>query len=904
MPSPIVFSVRPTTDVDPATPAALAAQYEVVAAPHPALVAILDPIALRRGDASWQWSKYEGTANRRRARDRHVWMAQIAAAFPGSMRTHDSVTSAAGNAPVKMDHSWQANDGLISEHRSVFPGGASGNGIISIEDDGPYIRVRVYTHFIDQWSSGVSERRIDPAPFAVDQRAAGRGVKAAPTVDGVTVLALRRWLMTHYQKDGGEMLTGPVTDAAYTAPASDHVGTELVNELYATSERSVIVLPVPGAPARATATVGELVPRDVRRIAGLTTTASAAEVDADTVAALDCALGADVLYVDTLVRDVARMAAAAPYPDERLHDYQQELVGRWLASERGIGNFCAPGAGKTPTTLAGFGAAASTTPAYRAIVVVEANVRFQWVSHAHEWLPGFTTVLVDSRKKLNVLRESLAAAGDSPVLVITSYALASAAGDVVDADAAIIKARKAQHTFLSDGYSSFDGSAEDHRAAAADHRQIVADTVAARDALTPDTHLGAALLDVAWHDIAVDEAKGLRSPSKTGRALWALRAVTGRAAVLTGTPIERTSDDVAALMAWVFADRNAWRGVKPTSRYDLSKSEDAAAFLADLGPTVFRRDKSEIGVALPNLTVEVVPLTLRREELALAQAARTQLAEKYRELVAALDLAAADTDDVQTAETLAEAAAAMRTARTAWFGSTTLARQAAADPAAVEASQTAGAEVLRLNGLVAAACALPGTKRRWAGEYTAAAVDAGMQVVLFTEFATVARALLDDFDDAGINAGAVLGGGGKKRDADVLAFQRGEIDVLVCTSAGERGLNLQTRHGAGQVLVHLDLPWTASGVVQRTGRVERIGGADNVHVVFPVASGTIEDRVAGLVCARAMASLQALDAPRGIRMQDTDFGRALGSLAAGVDVTAVAGSDRALLEMTRAVLAA
>lgn len=961
---------------DPATLIRDAVLLEPIAHPQLA-EALEAAGATRRGTAAWSYQLWDGVGRRARPTDHAPLAAAFAFCRDNIVgrdlahtdrgaprrlnnvaqhRQYSSITEALRGAPnlAALDQVLRRRP-TFSRHETH----ASSSGVLAINREHHTVWLRAYTHFL---KAAENEPEL---PVRLDLRPAGRAAKSPRPVLGIEAVRTIAWLNQHrpglavVDHDGfARNLTNPravrrllaelahdpslvladidllrtavkvlgddatVAKALKVAPeqvaAAREPHVDVAKRLTETARRSVAVAPQPGRPARSVAYVGRQAPKQLRQIAADGTTVEdlgmTRQMTIDATAAAElAAVGGDRLHIEDAVLDVAAMAAAAPHDDPRLFDYQNVMVGRFLATSRGMGNFSAPGAGKTPTTLAGFDAAAKTTPSYRALVVCEANARFQWFDHANEWCPDFHVVLVDSRKKLDDLKAVLAGAGDEPVLVITSYALASDVAEVTDARDTLAKARTAlvrargdlagelaKRRPDGDLVDAFNDAVETAQKAVADAEQAVPHAA---------DHLGAAIFDVAWHDLAVDEAVGLRGSSKTSRALWSLREHATRALVLTGTPINRDVADVAKLLSWAFGDRRAWYGVDPTETYDLTDISQAKELLADLGPTAFRIDKSEIDVALPNLSVEVVPLKLRREELALAEAARTQLKEKFVELLANLDLAAEQAEALAAAgdsaakEALAEAKAALREAKGAWLGSTTLARQAAADPVALLSSETAGAEVLRINGLVQAATAQMGTKRRWALEYIDAAVDADMQVVLFTEFGTVARAIIGDLRERGLRVGEVLGGGGAARDEYIRAFRNGDVDVLVCTSAGERGLNLQTRNGAGQVLIHFDLPWTASGVVQRTGRVERIGGADHVQVVFPVASGTIEDRVAGLVCARATAALQALDVPRGIEVGDTDFGRALGRLALDVDVTALRGGERALLEMTRALLA-
>jgi superfamily II DNA/RNA helicase len=71
-------------------------------------------------------------------------------------------------------------------------------------------------------------------------------------------------------------------------------------------------------------------------------------------------------------------------------------------------------------------------------------------------------------------------------------------------------------------------------------------------------------------------------------------------------------------------------------------------------------------------------------------------------------------------------------------------------------------------------------------------------------------------------------------------IQEGEIQLVCATDAACEGLNLQ-RLGAQ---VNVDLPWNPSRLVQRKGRIQRIGQArDDVHVLSLRYAGTVEDEV-------------------------------------------------------------
>ncbi len=110
---------------------------------------------------------------------------------------------------------------------------------------------------------------------------------------------------------------------------------------------------------------------------------------------------------------------------------------------------------------------------------------------------------------------------------------------------------------------------------------------------------------------------------------------------------------------------------------------------------------------------------------------------------------------------------------------------------------------------------------------------AGERVVVFSRFTTVARfayARLSRFRPLLICGDTPQ----HERDTARRRFEShdGVGRVLICTEAGDRGLNLQ----AAGVVVNLDLPWNAARLRQRVGRVRRIGQKrKSVLVINPIA---------------------------------------------------------------------
>lgn len=662
-----------------------------------------------------------------------------------------------------------------------------------------------------------------------------------------------------------------------------------------TAERSLCVRPYPGRPAEGLVSVGRRIPSHIRneigaRFAAPSCANALGEVTSDRVAELTAGLAPEEVYVHPAVADVAAMANAQPVDHPDLLPCQPEAVGLHTTTRIGFVNTMAPGLGKTPTTLVGMRLRAATRKAYRALCIVEANVRSQWATETERFFPEAHRVVLESRAQLDDLIEALDTVGDEPLVVITSYALAAAAAgaELPEESAAAITAEHATQPSIGQ-LLLFDPSLPFGEELELDKDDPAGD------------RLGLSLLRPLWDDIVADEAVCLRnSATKLADAMWALRARSEVAIALTGTPIDRDLDDIGRMLAWARNDPYLFWGNRLSANFDVADPVQLQGFLRAVGPLVYRRDKSEISDELPKVESEVVHLTPTSAEKNLAAAARTELKRAYQDLYSALEMAET-VDSAADKARFAEVKEALRLARGAWLGGTTLARMAASDPAALLGSTSAGAALLAAQGLIASATSTSGTKRRWAVDFCRRETAAGEKILIFTDFSTVAEGLIADLQASGLAVGAVLGGGGRARDRAVASFMDGELDVLVATKAGERGLNLQV----ATVLVHYDLPWIPSSVVQRTGRVERRGStAARVRVVFPIMADTIEERVAALVVARAVLAMLALDAPRGVDASKTDLGRALGGLALEVDATQLSNKESNMLTMTRELLSA
>lgn len=808
---------------------------------------------------------------------------------------------------------------------------------------------KVHTHQFDAPAEIIEEF----GPIDLDLRPAGRVRRNPRPIRPAAAVAVCEWAA----KLGLELV--------------DVDGANPLRYLRGRLARTVVAWTRPGRPAQAEASVGtrvELPPQvairygiEVTKTATYTMTDPSKErvaaikvTRASRAARLDATALADItsqgveVVMHPAVADMAALASSSPVVDDRLINRQAEAVGRHVATNVGYANVSSVGAGKSVMALEGMRRRAERLaqnrehPGYRGLIVGEANIRKQFADEAEKWFPNAVIVRVDTSSQAEYLTRVLRDAGTFPVVVLTSYALASSVADVAprldievelaklfaedDADDTALPMPSLTHSVAHRTHG--DASRSEVAQEVADPR-VEAKSPQTVGGLAPHASeqyslfddefrprvfteapkpvsLGEVLSSVHWDDIVADEAACLRNHrSKQSKALWALRENADVAVALTGTPIARGLSDLGHIVSWARKDRHMFSGITLSEEFDLSSPEGVADFSSAFGPVLFRMDRMDFEDRLPAVAEpEVLVFEPSLPEKRLANAARTELKRAYDELVKWIEFLEQSEADVRAGiedDEIAQAKDALVKAHGVWLSGTTIARMAASDPAALLGSTMAGVALLEGQGLLSEATAEPGTKRRAIVELCAKSVLEGERILVFTSFATVARALISDLRAAGIRVGEILGGGGAKRDRYIEDFRNSKLDVMVATAAGERGLNLQT----ATMLIHYDLPWTPDSVIQRTGRIDRIGStAKQIRVLIPVMAGTIEERVAAIVAVRAVEMMQALDATRGRTAQESEFGHTFGKLVQAANLNEVNRKESALLEMTRELLAA
>ena len=133
---------------------------------------------------------------------------------------------------------------------------------------------------------------------------------------------------------------------------------------------------------------------------------------------------------------------------------------------------------------------------------------------------------------------------------------------------------------------------------------------------------------------------------------------------------------------------------------------------------------------------------------------------------------------------------------------------------------------------------------------------AGEKVLIFTEYSDTAEYITAALSDAGVsNVGLATGNSDSPADiarrfspvSNKLPSQSDDdmpaiddpIDVLVATDVLSEGQNLQDSH----IIVNYDLPWAIIRIIQRAGRVDRVGQKSDTVYLYLITHEKIEQQI-------------------------------------------------------------
>jgi SNF2 family DNA or RNA helicase len=119
------------------------------------------------------------------------------------------------------------------------------------------------------------------------------------------------------------------------------------------------------------------------------------------------------------------------------------------------------------------------------------------------------------------------------------------------------------------------------------------------------------------------------------------------------------------------------------------------------------------------------------------------------------------------------------------------------------------------------------------------AEDKENRVIIFSEFSSAAKRIAEKL------GAPVISGDTKTRDRrqTLESYARKEIPVIVCTAAGQTGLNMQ----AANKILSYGVPWNHARLVQRIARAHRRGQEREVEHVILLAKNTVDEHMYKLV---------------------------------------------------------
>ena len=114
-----------------------------------------------------------------------------------------------------------------------------------------------------------------------------------------------------------------------------------------------------------------------------------------------------------------------------------------------------------------------------------------------------------------------------------------------------------------------------------------------------------------------------------------------------------------------------------------------------------------------------------------------------------------------------------------------------------------------------------------------------LKILVFTEFRTTLRMLVDYFKGKGYIVSFIHGGQDLDERKRALTQFKNEAQILIATDAAGESLNMQFCH----IVFNYDLPWNPMMIEQRIGRVDRIGQKYPVLAHNMLTSNSVDLRV-------------------------------------------------------------
>jgi SNF2 family DNA or RNA helicase len=318
-----------------------------------------------------------------------------------------------------------------------------------------------------------------------------------------------------------------------------------------------------------------------------------------------------------------------------------------------------------------------------------------------------------------------------------------------------------------------------------------------------------------WALVIVDEAHHLKNPRTLNHELVA--ALPRRhLLLLTATPMENQLTELYHLVTLVKPGLfGSYLQFYRQFILDKRTPKNARELRRLLSGVMVRHQRGEVGQALPEREVTLLPIKLTPVERRLYDRLTGLMRQEYQERIRR-DLPVMPLITMQRELCSSPAAVLPTLKQAAWLGG----------------------ERDRLEGLAREAT--------WPAKIRAAADLVrfiGDKVLIFTEFRATQDLLVERLVTSGANAAAFHGGLTAAERESRIRWFRETGQVLVSTEAGGQGLNLQFCHH----VVNFDLPWNPMRIEQRIGRIHRLGQDQAVRIYNLFAADTLEEDILRLL---------------------------------------------------------
>lgn len=117
--------------------------------------------------------------------------------------------------------------------------------------------------------------------------------------------------------------------------------------------------------------------------------------------------------------------------------------------------------------------------------------------------------------------------------------------------------------------------------------------------------------------------------------------------------------------------------------------------------------------------------------------------------------------------------------------------------------------------------------------------DTNLKILVFTEFRTTQKMLVDIFSKKGYEVAFINGSQDLDERKRALVSFKADKQILIATDAAGESLNMQFCH----VIFNYDLPWNPMMIEQRIGRVDRIGQKHPVQAFNLLTNNSVDQRV-------------------------------------------------------------